>query len=233
MAGSAAAFVSAGESDAVPDRTRTGFGAFVKDGIAVARRDRRFGLFLAAQWCGGGVGMALPFYVVVAREQGSLLLQDIAILVIAQTVGAILSNALWGWWGDRLGKLSLLRLVAAFGAVTPVMMLSLAGIFATGRTTALICFAIIFAVLGAVDNGRTIAYLGYLMEISPDHRRPAYSGYFNALYSIVSPRRSWRLSRQSTMSCSPAAAKASQKTTANDVASAIAAAANGSSQTGA
>ena len=185
MAGSAAAFVSAGEPDALPDRARSGFGAFVMDGIAVARRDRRFGLFLVAQWCGGGVGMALPFYVVVAREQGSLLIQDIAILVIAQTVGAIVSNALWGWWGDHLGKLSLLRLVAALGAVAPVLILSWAGIFAPGRTTALISFAIIFAVLGAVDNGRTIAYLGYLMEISPDHRRPAYSGYFNALYAPV------------------------------------------------
>ena len=29
----------------------------------------------------------------------------------------------------------------------------------------------------------TIGYLGYLMEISPDDRRPAYSGYFNALAS--------------------------------------------------
>lgn len=34
--------------------------------------------------------------------------------------------------------------------------------------------------LGALVNGTTIAMLGYLMEISPDHRRPAYSGYFNA-----------------------------------------------------
>jgi MFS family permease len=185
MAASATAFVSAGESDAVPDPARAGFGAFVKEGIAVARRDRRFRLFLLAQWCGGGVGMALPFYVVVAREQGALLIQDIAVLVIAQTVGAILSNALWGWWGDHRGKLSLLRLVAALGAVAPVLMLSWAGIFSLGRMTALICFTIIFAILGAVDNGRTIAYLGYLMEISPDHRRPAYSGYFNALYAPV------------------------------------------------
>ena len=38
-----------------------------------------------------------------------------------------------------------------------------------------------FFCLGAVGNGSTIAYLGYLMEISPDDRRPAYSGYFNAL----------------------------------------------------
>jgi hypothetical protein len=42
-------------------------------------------------------------------------------------------------------------------------------------------FAMVFLLLGAVDNGITIAMLGYLMEISPDDRRPAYSGYFNAL----------------------------------------------------
>ena len=35
--------------------------------------------------------------------------------------------------------------------------------------------------LGAAGNGGTIAQLGYLMEISPDDRRPAYSGYFNML----------------------------------------------------
>ena len=35
-----------------------------------------------------------------------------------------------------------------------------------------------------MGNGGTIAQLGYLMEISPDDRRPAYGGYFNA---IVAP----------------------------------------------
>ena len=29
----------------------------------------------------------------------------------------------------------------------------------------------------------TIGYLGYLMEISPNEQRPAYSAYFNALAS--------------------------------------------------
>ena len=38
--------------------------------------------------------------------------------------------------------------------------------------------------LGALGNGYTIAMIGYLMEISPDDRRPACSGYFNA---IVAP----------------------------------------------
>jgi len=30
-------------------------------------------------------------------------------------------------------------------------------------------------------NGLTIAVIGFLMEISPPDRRPAWSGYFNAI----------------------------------------------------
>lgn len=45
----------------------------------------------------------------------------------------------------------------------------------------MIWFGILFVLLGAIGNGATIAQLGYLMEISPNDRRPAYSGYFNAL----------------------------------------------------
>lgn len=46
---------------------------------------------------------------------------------------------------------------------------------------ALLAFAVVFLLLGAVNNGGNNARLGYLWEISPDDRRPAYSGFFNAL----------------------------------------------------
>jgi len=36
-----------------------------------------------------------------------------------------------------------------------------------------------------VDSSTAIAMLGYLMEISPDDRRPACSGYINALVAPV------------------------------------------------
>jgi MFS family permease len=42
-------------------------------------------------------------------------------------------------------------------------------------------FVAVFSLLGAAGNGGKIAQLGYLMEVSPDERRPAYSGYFNTL----------------------------------------------------
>ncbi|MGQ0523113.1 MAG: MFS transporter, partial [Betaproteobacteria bacterium] len=175
---SALLFVTAGEPRArVEPSPAAGFLKFLRGGIDVLVEDRRFRLFLVAQWLGGIAAMALPFYILLTQRSTL----DVAFLLGAQTVGALLSNPLWGWWGDRRGKRELLELVAAAGAVAPL--LALAWMANDGRWTAaaLPHFALVFLLLGAVGNGSTIAYLGYLMEISPDDRRPAYSGYFNAL----------------------------------------------------
>ena len=185
MLASAASFVSAGEPPAPAAEPVRGFGEFLRGGLEVLRGDRRFRLFLGAQWCGGAVAMALPFYVLEATRGGALGLGDVAYLVAAQTTGALLSNPLWGWLGDRRGKLDLLRAVAALGAAAPALTLAWLAFGAPEPTLALAWFALVFLVNGAVDNGRTIGYLGYLMEISPDHRRPAYSGYFNSLVAPV------------------------------------------------
>jgi len=111
---------------------------------------------------------------------------DAAILLGAQTIGALSSNPLWGWWGDRLGKTSLLGITAALGFVPPA--LTLGWMAMTDRwpdAAALPWFIAVFALLGAAGNGATIAQLGYLMEVSPNERRPTYSGYFNALLAPV------------------------------------------------
>ncbi len=181
---SALSFVSAGEPEPpakMPDMP-AGFGEFVKGGFRVVRDDRRFRQFLVVQWLSGLAAMALPFYVLQATSAGS----DAAILLGAQTVGALVSNPFWGWWGDRLGKASLLGAVAAVGFVSPA--LTLAWLTLGDRwpdTTALPWFIAVFGLLGAAGNGAAIAYLGYLMEISPNDRRPAYSGYFNTLVAPV------------------------------------------------
>jgi len=124
--------------------------------------------------------MSMPFYVlqVIATEGGTF---QVAFLLAAQTAGALLSNALWGWWGDRYSKRSLYEGVALLRAVPPLLIIlwsSLVGIWPIPTISG---YATVFFLLGAVGNGITIAMLGYLMEISPDDRRPAYSGYFNAL----------------------------------------------------
>ncbi len=177
-------FVAAGEPPTPPRKPRetaAGFGAFLAGGWAVLRSDGRFRLFLYTQWLGGATLMALPFYVVAAADVG-LGVTDVGILLAAQTGGALASNALWGRIGDRHGKLTLLRAVGAFRLVPPLGALAL---FATATDAAppLAAFAVLFVTIGALANGMTIGYIGYLMEISPNERRPAYSAYFNALAS--------------------------------------------------
>ena len=175
-------FVAAGEPPTAPEReskTAPGFGPFLAGGWAVLQSDGRFRLFLYSQWLGGATLMALPFYVVAAANVG-LGVTDVAILLAAQTGGALASNALWGRIGDRYGKLALLRSVGWFRLAPPVGALV---IFATATNPPLAAFAVLFVAIGALTNGMTIGYLGYLMEISPDAQRPAYSAYFNALAS--------------------------------------------------
>ena len=180
---SSVSFVSAGEPLAPLPAAAGGFVDFLRDGVAVFRDDRHFRLFVYAQWLGGAAAMALPFYILQATAaQGGA--PQVAMLLAAQTTGALLSNALWGWWGDRHGKRSLLEGVVLLRAAPPLLTIAWVSIAGVWPVPALAGFAVVFLLLGAVGNGITIAVIGYLMEISPDHRRPAYSGYFNA---IVAP----------------------------------------------
>jgi len=174
-------FVSAGEPALVAPtsqpKNRQNMRAFLRGGLQTFRTDNRFRLFLGSQWLGGATLMALPFYVV-AAGQNDVTAADVGVLLGAQTLGALASNPLWGRLGDQAGKLRLLQVVAMTRMAPPIAVLLL---LASGA--GLIGFAALFFVIGGMMNGVTIGYLGYLMEISPDDRRPAYSAYFNAMAS--------------------------------------------------
>ena len=184
MVGSAASFISAGEppAPAIDGEPARRFRAFLADGLKVMRTDPRFRLFLYTQWVGGATFMALPFYVVAAARMG-LGIEDVGILLGAQTAGALASNALWGHIGDRFGKLVLLQVVAVLRFAPPLGVFAILTLGDNGTWPMLPAFAALFVAIGALVNGMTIGYLGYLMEVSPNHKRPAYSAYFNALAS--------------------------------------------------
>jgi MFS family permease len=181
MVVSSALFVSAGEP-AMPSRRSErgppqGVASFLRGGWAVLSQDPRFRLFLYSQWLGGATLMALPFYVVAADRSG-ITAADVGLLLGAQTAGALASNPLWGKLGDAAGKLSMLQTVASVRMLPPAVVLLL-----LGSGAGIYGYMALFVVIGAMMNGVTIGYLGYLMEISPDDRRPAYSAYFNAMAS--------------------------------------------------
>ncbi len=161
----------------------TAFRAFLGEGLQVLRTDRRFRLFLVVQWLAGVTLMAAPLYVVQARR-GGLAEAEVGTLIAAQMAGQLAANPLWGLWGDRRGKLSLLKGLAVAGMVSPLLALGLPQV-SDPRLT-LVGYATVFFFQGAVLGGQIIGDLSYLMEISPDERRPEYTGYLNAL---VAPTR--------------------------------------------
>ncbi len=176
MFASSAVFTSMGEPETKSKApAKPGFFQYLREGVLVFKHNRLFRLFVYAQWCGGAVLMAMPFYVVQASEAGFDLAR-VALLLGAQTFGALASNLLWGWWGDSLGKVSLLKAIA-IGRVFPPLAVIAVSLLGSGGWV----YFVIFFASGALANGLTIAVIGFLMEISPDDQRPAYSGYFNAI----------------------------------------------------
>src|SRR3546814_17887154 len=90
--------------------------------MGVIVKDQPLRLFEYAQRCGGAALMALTFYILPADALG-LGLNDAAILLAAQTTGALMSILPWGWWGDKWGKVSLLRAIAFGRMTTPIVIL--------------------------------------------------------------------------------------------------------------
>ncbi len=181
LAASAACFVSAGEPQLAREVRSASLGAFLVQGFETWRRDARFRWFVAGQWAVGLAALAAPLYVVAAGD--ALAVREIAWLLAAQTLGALLANPWWGAIGDRRGKLALLWIITLLNLLPPALMLAW---FAAGeRSHALAWLGGAFFLFGAASNGAVIAQLGYLMEISPEDARPAYSGYFNMLVAPV------------------------------------------------
>ena len=160
-------------------RSAENIAAYLGEGLVTFRKDIVFRRFVFAQWCGGVVLIAAPFFVVATASLG-VGFQNVALLLGVQTAGALISNPIWGRWGDTLGKLSLMRAIAIarFGPPSLVLVMLVVPVPSVFILPLLL---IIFFVLGALANGQTIAVIGLLMEISPDDHRPAYSGYFNGL----------------------------------------------------
>ena len=185
LALSALCFAVIREPPAPVGPSRPSFQAFLRDGRRVLRRDPRFRLFLYAQLLGGVTKMAIPFYVVQARQVSGLHELEVGTLLASQAIGGIVFNPLWGWWGDRRGKLSLLKMLALSSGISPLLAIVLAA-SALPPSTVVAGYAVVFFFVGATVSGEIIGDLGFLMEISPDDRRPEYSGYMSAL---VAPSR--------------------------------------------
>ena len=150
------------------------------------RTDVNFRRLLVVQVLASGMGFSLPFYVVYAREAFAVPESSVGLFLAVQTMGAGLSNVVWGRMSARRGNRSVIVGTVAISALAPMMALGLGGgwgdVLRDGpvwwRTAA---FLPIFFLIGASVSGSFIGFVSYLLDIAPEGRRPTYVGITNTV----------------------------------------------------
>jgi MFS family permease len=112
--------------------------------------------------------MAMPFYVVYARQELGASPQAVGWFILLQVLGGVLANMLWAWLVDRFGSRRMLAVCATVSALTPLLAVGLARLGWVGM------LPIIF-LGGATVTGRSVGFSTALLEVAPVGERPTYS----------------------------------------------------------
>jgi len=124
---------------------------------------------IAAQLLTGFSLMALPFYVVYARDQLGAPAEAVGWFLLAQVLGGSLSNLLWARLVDRSGSWRMLLICAITSTITPLLAIFVSPL----GWPALLP---VFFLAGATFNGRNVGFQSALLDIAPATERSTYAG---------------------------------------------------------
>lgn len=112
--------------------------------------------------------MAVPFYVVYARQELNAPVEAIGWLTLLQVLGGAPANLLWAWLVDRFGSWRMIALCAIVSTLTPLLAIGLGQLGWIGMLPVLF-------LVGATSNGRGVGFSSVLLELAPHDERPTYS----------------------------------------------------------
>lgn len=161
---------------------RMPFRKFLLKGPFLLKNVKSYRMLLVVRILLGVWGMALPFYILYAREHLGLPASAVGIFLSIQMVGMIISNLLWGALSNRVGNKVVLELVSAVAILSPLVAV-LTNVCSPLRGTA--CFGIVFFFIGFALSGINLGYTNYMLDVSPDAERPTYLGFMNTFLAPV------------------------------------------------
>lgn len=143
------------------------FGEFLKKAFHILRSDDNYKLFLVVQIFGGAMTLALPFYVLYARDVLGITLGMVGIFLSAQMLGNVISNLLWGYVSDFVGNKKVIQTSIFLGLAAPLIAL-----ITPAHLSQL--FIPLFVLIGFSMTGQMIGNTNFLLDISPPKDRPTY-----------------------------------------------------------
>jgi len=145
--------------------------------------DHAFRRFVIARAMLLAIGLASPFYVLIAQQQGDSGLLGLGTLIIANGLATSLSAPFWGRFGDRSSRL-VMALAAACAGVIGVFVFAaiLSGwSWATGELGLATVFFLFSVMHGGVRLGRKV----YLVDMANSENRAAYVAVSNTVIGLL------------------------------------------------
>jgi MFS family permease len=168
----------------VPERLP--FRAFLSQLTGVMRTDATLRLLILVRLLIAWSSMAVPFYVIYALDVLGFDRGVVGVFVSAQVIGGIFSGMGMGYISERMGTRAVIRLAGVMAVAAPLWALGLSLLRSTLPAEPLLyLYAVIFAVLGALNNAMMAGFMSYILEIAPTSSRPLYVGLANTLGSLV------------------------------------------------
>lgn len=175
-------FCLVSEPEVISRERRMPFRKFLLKGPFLLKNVRSYRWMLIVRAMLGVWGMALPFYIIFARERLGFEISSVGIFLSIQMLGMVISNVLWGTLSDRVGNKIVLVLVSAVAVMSPLVTLlsnvylPLQGMFG---------FGIVFFFIGFTLSGISLGYANYMLDVSPEAERPTYLGFMNTFIAPV------------------------------------------------
>jgi len=161
--------------------------ALIRDIPNLLRSFTQFRLLVFLQALFGFAFLAAPLYILYAsgwlqRAPGGGQSLGVGFFLAVQTAGLIAGNAAWGHLADRYGSRLLLRALSLTHVLAPLLAAG-AGLIVRDAPAWVIylAFAPTFFSFGALGTGTWMAITNFLLDIAPEHDRPAYIAVTNAL----------------------------------------------------
>lgn len=170
------------EPDARVKQKKIPFRRFLRRAPRLLKTDRSYRMFLIVRVLLSTWSMALPFYIIYAREQMAIDPGAAGVLLSIQMIGFVVSNLLWGSLSNRTGNKIVLVLVSAVALVSPLLAIMSARLMCLGNT---LCIGIIFFFLGFTLSGIRLGQNNYMLDVSPEAERPTYLGFMNTLLAPI------------------------------------------------
>jgi MFS family permease len=155
----------------------------------ILKTDRAFRLNAIGRILIGGIGFAIPFYVVQATQILNVPTDTIGLFLIAQTIGGVASSLTLGPISQKRGSHIVMRATMILGLIPPILALLLYLFARDSVTLATMGTALIFVAMGATDGSFLLGFLQHVIEIAPPGQRTAYTGLSNTIggLTVIAP----------------------------------------------